>query len=652
MRKANKPSSPSPSKPRPRGAQSRSPMGRVIALLVTLVVAAAVVGLGWRLWPASRSLKPGIELPAGAAAGYNVLLITLDTTRSDRIGCYGYAAAQTPVLDKLAADGVRCADAICPVPMTLPAHASILTGQYPPRLGVRDNGVYRLAAEHETLAEQLAAQGYASAAFIAAFVMERRYGLDQGFQTYADAFQPERADQLNPQRPANQVVDETLAWFDAPERAAAAAPFFAWVHLFDPHTPYAPPEPLRSRFANRPYDGELAFVDQQIGRLLDGLRVRHKLERTLVVVVGDHGEGLGDHGESTHSLLIYESTMSVPLIFYAPQLLRRTGVVADRVVSTVDVAPTILDLLGIPVPAGLDGVSLLRSAPRDRLLYMETLATRLNHGWSPLHGLRRERLKYIEAPTPELYDLAADPRETRNLVVDRPEEARELARALAGWMESFPGSGAAPTLELDAQARRQLEALGYVGGGAATTSGPLPDPKEMIARSDEHMRRASELLTSNPAEAIRLVKDLLANSPNDAGLWSMLSAAQAQLNQLDDAIAARLRTLELQPNDPTGWVLLAKMQEANGDREGSRVSLAEAERLDPQLGSVFIVRAIQAFRDQRFDEALELAREAGRRDPTRYGRDSWALQAEILKAAGRPAEAKAAEERARGPQPP
>jgi arylsulfatase A-like enzyme len=615
-----------------------------VALAALLLMGVAALGsVGLRI---ARSPGATLELASGAITGYNVLLVTLDTLRSDRVGCYGYKGVETPALDALAAGGVRFANVVSPVPMTLPAHASILTGGYPSRHGVRDNGTYRLTDTHETLAERLKAQGYVTAAFIGAFVLDHRYGTAQGFDTYQDEFAPgsegSRHQQLNPERRADEVVDSALAWFDGQRVARSGHPYFVWVHLFDPHAPYMPPEPYRTRYARDPYDGEVAWTDHQVGRLLEALRARGALDRTLVVAVGDHGEGLGDHGESTHSLLIYESAMSVPLLLYAPQSITRPVVVADRVVSLVDIVPTILDGLGLPA-GGYDGVSLLRDAPENRVLYMETLAPQLNHGWSALYGVRRGQLKYIQAPTPELYDLNADPREARNLASARPEDAATLADELALIANSMPESAAAAVIEVDTEARRKLEALGYLGPGAASTdaqaTGPPPDPKVMIGRFDADLRRASGLIAARRAEeAIPLVQSLLARSPGDVSLWSLLSAAQAQAARPQEAIASRQRALTLQPNDAGSWVQLATLQEATGDLAGSAASLTEAERLEPELGSVCIVRAMQALHARRYNEALEWAQEARRRDPTRFTSDSLVVEGRVREAIDRPDE--------------
>ncbi len=636
----------------PAGRSAPRRLSRLVFIL-PLVAVLAVAGAYLVARGGRAALPPAIEVAPGAAAGWNVLLITLDTLRADRVGCYGYREVQTPVLDRLAAEGVRFADAVTVTPTTLPAHTSMMTGLYPPRHGVRNNGIYRLAGEYETLAKRFSGGGYATAAFLGAFVLERRFGLATGFDVYDDQItNPGGAagDALNPQRPGNLVVDPALDWLESHARTKPERPFFVWVHLFDPHAPYTPPEPFRSHYAARPYDGEVAFTDFQVGRLMDQLDRLGLAQRTVTIAVGDHGEGLGDHGESTHSLLIYESTMHVPLIVHGPGLIPAGRVVADRVVSVVDLAPTILELVGLATWPG-DGVSLLAGgADPDRATYIETLAPLLNHGWSELRGLRRHGDKYIDAPTPEYFDLHADPRELRNLWFERPRAAEELSARLADMVAELEGAdvGGDATLPIDAEARRKLEALGYVGGGATSTFGPRPDPKDMIARSDAQLGTANSLVAQGRAdEAIPLIRELLALTPMDASLWGLLGAAQAAAGQVDEAIESRARAIELQPHDSGAWVALGNLHYSQGDVAAWETCLAEAERLEPELGAVPLMRAVHAFQMQQYELALALCAEAARRDPVRYGARSWSLRGRVYEALGRMEEAEAAFERSR-----
>jgi tetratricopeptide (TPR) repeat protein len=319
--------------------------------------------------------------------------------------------------------------------------------------------------------------------------------------------------------------------------------------------------------------------------------------------------------------------------------------VDDRVVSTVDIEPTILDLLGLD-PQGFDGESLLRApSDPDRALYLESLAPQLSHGWSPLHGLRRHRDKYIKAPTPEYYDLTADPAEQRNLWNQRAEEVGSLADRLAEMMESFEASQDAEsgTVALDQDAINKLAALGYFGGTVAPPTGPLADPKEMVPRLDRSLGRASALIAEGRhPEAIPLIEQLLAITPEDASLWSLLSAVQARASLLGEAITSRTKSIELQPDDPNEWLLLGNLQYAKGDVEAWRHSLAQAERLDPQFGEVFFARAGHALRIGRQEEAIAQCREARKRDPTRCAAKSWSMEGRIYEEMGKPAEAEAA----------
>ena len=625
----------------------------VLAAVAVLVLAAVLA-----IYQFGRARAPSdsvfaIDAQSGAAAGFNVVLLTLDTLRADRVHCYGYQSGATPALDALAAGGVRVADAVSVVPVTLPAHSTIMTGDYPPRHGVRDNGTYRLTAQQVTLAERLKAEGYSTAAFVAAFVLDGRYGLDQGFDVYDDEIAPEHgasgAEPLNPQRPGNVVVDAAVQWLEAHQEAGSDRPFFTWIHLFDPHTPYAPPEPFRTRYARNLYDGEVAFLDHQVGRFVDKLRELSLLDKTIIAVVGDHGEGLGDHDESTHSLLIYESTIRIPMIFNSPGIIRGGQVVDGRVAAIIDVVPTLLDLLGIAAGEH-DGESLLnRAADADRAVYVETLAPKLNHGWSPLYALRRHHDKYIDAPTPEYYDLRSDPGELHNLWADRHAEPEVLAEHLAALMESharFEHVGEVVE-DLDRDTIEKLAALGYVRGQAVEEGDTLLDPKDMVSDWDSKAQRASALVSARrPEEAISLLSAMLQVSPGDASLWSLLSTAQGQASQLDAAIASRMRAIELQPNDAGAWVALANMQLVKRDLEAWGASLAEAERIEPELGAIFIARALQAMYAGKYEDALAHCLEATTRDPTRCTAQSRSLQArihELMRDSGR---AEAAEHRA------
>ena len=622
--------------PEPERAAGR---GKIIGALVVVILGAALAAYYFGRSEGGRNLAPAIAVSPGSATGYRVVLFTLDTLRADHVGCYGYKGVETPVLDALAAGGVRFTDVACAAPITLPSHATILTGDYPPVHGVRDNGTFRLAPRHETLAERLQAEGYATAAFIAAFVLDSRYGLDQGFDVYDDEIAPKYRKpgilDASPQRPADAVIDSAEQWLEEHQRSKPDQPFFLWIHLFDAHSPYDPPEPFKTRYAANRYDGEIAYVDQQVGRFLEELRSLKLMDKTLVVVVGDHGEGLGDHSEHQHSMLIYESTMAVPLIFHGPGLIPGGRVVDDRVVATVDVAPTILDLLGLPLGQH-DGVSLLRSTTdSDRAVYIETLAPKLNHGWSALYGLRRRGDKYIDAPRPEYYDLIADPGELNNLWKKDANEVVELADRLASVIESFPAAGetGAEVVAITAEAIEKLAALGYVRGGTVSNSGPPADPKDMIAYWEGQIVKANRLVDQRRyEEAIPFLRKLVRDRPEDPGAWSLLSIAEAHSGLIDDAIHSRTQASQLQPRDVHHWVFLARLQRTKGDTAAARLMLSLAEEVEPQHGQIFLIRGMLDLAAGQHQDALAQCEEARRRDPNNHIAKSWSLQGRILEA--------------------
>ncbi len=342
--------------------------------------------------------------------GLNVLMITVDTLRADALGSYGNTRAVTPWMDRLAAEGVRFENARAHNVVTLPTHASILTGLYPQEHGVRDNSGFRLPEELPTLATILRKEGYRTGAFVSAFPLDSRFGLDQGFEVYEDNFvgSERRPAFFEVERAGPETVALARSWIEANDDR----PWFCWVHLYEPHFPYDPPEPLKSRFSDDLYLGDVAAVDEALAPLLEPLLKRANSSQTLVVLTSDHGEALGEHGEATHGIFAYESTLRVPLVLYQGDLFE-PRVVLDPV-RHIDLLPTILDALGLPVAEGSSGRSLLpvvfgQVAEEAPSTYFESLSPQLNRGWAPLYGIVDGDMKYIELPIPELYDLEADP---------------------------------------------------------------------------------------------------------------------------------------------------------------------------------------------------------------------------------------------------
>lgn len=601
-----------------RGSGGRPPRALQAALL--LVVAGTTLS-----GPAFA--RPGaiLGVAPGAAAGLNVLVVTLDTTRADHLGCYGYAKAATPVLDKLAAGGVRFAEVATVAPETLPAHATLFTGLLPPRHGVRVNGENRLESRHVTLAEVARARGYETAAFVSAFVLDARFGLDQGFDLYDDKVAAAQgaafASGIN-ERTADRTTDAALGWLGRRDRKR---PFLAWVHYFDPHFPYAPPDPFAERFAGSPYDGEVAFVDSQLGRLLQGLDGLGLREKTLVVVVGDHGEALGDHGERTHSVLLYRSTTRVPLILSNPRLLPRPSVVEGTIVSIADVAPTLLDLMGVEEPPARDGMSLIATKPDPRrTAYLETMVPYVDFGWAPLFGLRSLRDSYVLAPRSECYDLRSDPGEQSNLFDPRAgrrgacaDQAQQLERLLARLPAYEPAvAGARP---LDAETRERLQALGYLGGaGAGISRGPLADPKDMIDVAMLVADANALLAAGRAAEALEVARRASARSPHDRTVLHTLAKIDLRLGRIADAEAALRAFRAIQPKADDS-ILLAQILILDGRLEEAGRLLDEAEGLDPLHGGVHIARGDLLARLGRTEEARASYERARKVDPYRAG---------------------------------
>ena len=442
------------------------------------------------------------------------------------------------MLDWLAREGVRFADATTSAPLTGPAHAAILTGVYPARYGIRDNASTPLPPDATTLAEVLEGAGYKTGAFIGAFILDRAYGFDQGFDTFDSTFNRfAPGDKLQVSRPASAVVEPALAWLDA---LPAGQPFFAWVHFYDAHAPYAPPPPFDVTFRGHPYDGEIAAVDQAVGRLVAALERQGRLDTTLIVAIGDHGESLGEHGEEDHGIFLYDAVLHIPWIMRLPAR-ERAGTVVDEQVRAIDLVPTVLDRLGIAPPAKLDGESVLsvvRGHPRREIppAYAETFYPALHYGWSALHSIRGDGWKFIEAPRPELYALRSDRAETTNLAGRRGAVASRMSAELNAIETEWTRAPAADTKMPDRETIERLRALGYVGFTAPTSSGQGLDPKDMIAR----LREFRLLMTDTTASlrrgrtqaAVEQLKRALAINPRAYDAHLALGDVYAEVQQV------------------------------------------------------------------------------------------------------------------------
>jgi arylsulfatase A-like enzyme/Flp pilus assembly protein TadD len=544
----------------------------IIAGSLPVLLAALVL---WR----ERSPTKTASAAAARRGPFSILLITLDTVRADHIGAYGYRRGRTPSIDALAAEGIRFARAQTPVPLTLPAHASILTGTYPTFHGVRTNGGYFLPPQAETLAESLKNRGYRTAAFVSSFVLDSRFGLDQGFDAYSDRMNTGGGiKDLQSERSAGEVFSDFDAWLPSVD---GGTPFFCWLHFYDPHLPYEPPEPFKSDPALSPYDGEIANVDLAVGRVLERLRSRGLYENTLVVLAGDHGEGFGEHGESGHGIFCYQETMAVPLLVRIPG--GRPGVI-DEVCSLVDVMPTVLAAVGETIPASVQGLALLPPAAgernKDREFYFESLYAKESMGAAPLAGLLKNGWKYIDLPRAEYYDLGTDAGEKRNLLPGEAARAEGLKTRLAEWQAQGLRQNLDALRTLSAEERRRLESLGYLSAGAPRPAGAvLPDPKDLLPgwienvtgkafldagdleRAEEHLARAIELnpVFFNPyvdLSRIRLgrgdirgglaiLKQGVVRNPGDAAIKIEYARALAETDRPEEALAV-LREAERQ----------------------------------------------------------------------------------------------------------
>ena len=524
---------------------------------------------------------------------YNVILVTVDTLRADRLGCYGNPRAQTPTIDAFAAAGIRFERCIAQTPLTLPSHTTILTGTLPVHHGVRDNGGFVVPSELVTMAEIFKAKGYDTAAFVAAYVLDSRWGLNQGFDRYFDKFDLSRFERISlgeVQRPANEVIDEALSWLDEKKDGK----FFAWIHLYDPHTPYAPPEPYKSQYSQSPYLGEIAFADSQLARLWDYLGQNGLRDRLFLVLAGDHGESLGEHGEGSHGFFIYQAALHVPLIFVTPFPELR-GVVSPEMVALADIMPTVLEMSGAPLPPRIQGTSLVPSFFRpgssgDRLVYSETFYPRYHFGWSDLRSVQNSRFKLILAPVPELYDLGQDPGETKNLVYLEKEVFDDLsARAQTLTEEASRNAFEVDLSKVDEETREKLAALGYLGSftdPSKLQGKKLADPKDKITMFNRLIQARESGLGGAPEEAIATIKAIIAEDPGISDAHFSLGNIYYKSKRFEEALEAFKISLDLKPDDSFAVINIANaLQALNRSEEAERFVLDHLARGldDPQL---------------------------------------------------------------------
>jgi arylsulfatase A-like enzyme/Flp pilus assembly protein TadD len=523
----------------------------------------------------------------------HLVLVTIDTLRADRIGVYGAAEVQTPNLDRLAEAGAVALRATAHVPLTRPSHASLLTGMLPTRHGIRDNISPARLPEVPTLAVVLKNAGFRTGAFVSSVVLAAGGGLERGFDLYSD----DLGDGTNAagevpflnelQRPGDETLAEAIGWLESNRDAR----LFAWIHLYEPHDPYEPPEPYRARYADRPYDGEVAWSDELVGRLDGALTKLGLRQDTLLVVTSDHGEGLGEHGETLHGFFVYESTLEVPLLIRGPGVVPGTRI--ETLVQVVDLFPTMVEMLGLESPANSDlsGRSLaaaLRGEPNrsEHVAYAESLVPLLHFGWSDLRSIRRGKWKYIQAPRPELYDLEADPLELRNLVDSQPELVKGMRGALGEELDRERAVDDAETSSVPRELLDKLGALGYVGSGAPIESStPGADPKDKI----DEFRVANELIREGlllfhdgefegSVERYRKLLDLQIESFEiHLNLARGLLALERYL-EAEPHFAEAVRRL---PDQAEAWEGLSQARSGRGDLEGAVETLKEAQAAIP-----------------------------------------------------------------------
>jgi arylsulfatase A-like enzyme/Tfp pilus assembly protein PilF len=600
--------------------------------LTTIVVAAAVMWL-----TVGRRASP---------KGPNLLLITIDTLRADHVGAYGATTAATPALDALAAEGVRFDQVQTAAPLTGPSHATILTGLYPPMHGVRNNVVFSLGKEDVTLATLLKRRGYRTAAFVGAYPVAAAFGFGQGFDTFDEEFHETAPGEQGAERRANEVADAAVRWLtEGPAEAGHrdGGPFFMWTHFYDPHAPYDPPPPYRERFADHPYDGEIAFTDAQVKRVLDALQQTGHHDDTVVMLLADHGEGLGDHHELTHAVLVYQSTMRVPMIV-AGAGVPRNRVVSTRV-GTIDVLPTALGLLGLQADKALLGRDLRplingSSAPGDPL-YAESLFGRLSCHWASLRAWVKDDWKLIVGAEPELYNITQDPREETNLAREQPDRVArmrdELQRALG---RLAPGGDKAESVRISADQEQRLRSLGYAagsGGGGPLDDPSLPDPRTHVMFYDG-LQQALVVRGPGLPRAFAQIEAIVAADPGNPFAHGALATMSYQYGSL--ALAARefVRVLEIEPDRPGvrqnyGKLLRELGRYTESERE-LRAAIAQTPEEDSRL-TISLAETLIA--ERKLDEAGRLISSVLAKEPR--NQDALGAKGRLLLAENRAADA-------------
>ena len=630
--------------------------------------------------------------PASAAGSPspNVVVITIDTLRADHLGCYGNQQIRTPNIDSLAADGVHFERAYTPVPVTLPAHTVLFTGTYPLLSGIHDFSANKLSPTQPTLASVLKEQGYTTGAVIGSAVLDSRFGLNRGFDFYYDHFDFNRLQESNldeMERPGNVVADIALDWLAKHDKNK----FFLWMHLYDPHFPYRPPEPYSEQYKNRPYDGEIAFADAQVGRLIRFLKDKGLYQNTIIVLTGDHGESLGEHGEKTHGFFIYNATLRIPVIFHLPG--QKLGNRMSELVSLADLMPTVLQVLKVDVPSQVQGRNLLplmttKKEDQSQGLYAETFLPRLHFNWSELRGIETKNYHFIDAPKPELYDLAKDPGETQNLYSTKKAVADEMRARLTTLIRQYGGGQElAEKTGLDPALMERLKSLGYAGfsgGGSPTVSNrSLPDPKDRIQLYELFSDAVAESQHGKYPESTEKLSLVLKTEPDSIPAHYLLGLNYYRMREFPKAVEHLRRVVQMSPDYALAVFQLGLAYGQMGEWEQAIESLKRTLQLDAtnfsasyNLGAAYLQKkmvpeAVIAFRQcittapdyapghralgevllyqGQINEALAELRRATELDPHEPG--AHLALAKALVAAGRHEEAEAERRKSQSAKP-
>jgi arylsulfatase A-like enzyme/cytochrome c-type biogenesis protein CcmH/NrfG len=548
---------------------------RLIAAIVSAIILIAVI-----IYSAFGRKLPGIS---GGQEIKNVILITIDTLRADYLSCYKKGTAQTPNLDQLALEGIRFEQCIAQNPLTLPSHTSILSATYPLHHRVRDNGGLRAPEQLELISEVLKKEGMTTSAFIAAYVLHSKWGLNQGFDHYSDDFDLTRFKLTGTvlEKRAEIVLEDARKWISAHKEE----PFFSWIHLFDPHADYEPPPPYDKKYPDNPYAGEVEYTDAQLGRFFKFLKEQGLYENSLIIVTSDHGEGLWDHGERSHGFFVYGSTVRVPLIIRAPE--RFPVKTVNRMVELVDIAPTILDFLGVDIPKSYQGASLLpltedpqSSDWKKETAYAETYYPRLHLGWSHLQALYHKNWKYIRAPKEELYNIEEDSSEANNQITQHPDKKKNLKNRLVQFIASRSKHAISQVknLELDPADKQRLESLGYITSRAAAvpdTKGELPDPKDKVDFFETFDNARMLMRKSKFAEVIAIMEKTLEKETGNVDAMMLLGVANSKHGFPGKAIPLMYKVLESKPDYNDAMVNLVNSLFATGKTD---LAIKEAKR--------------------------------------------------------------------------